>query len=84
LLTKNALVRTSEFPLSSNVSKRAQFSCECFTSAIVTRLIEYNDVIQSLLRRAPRPGLTLGPAPARADPGCSIGTKRAYAITVSD
>jgi len=27
LLTNNALVRTSEFPLLLNVSKRAQFSC---------------------------------------------------------
>jgi len=66
LLTKNALVRTSEFPLLSNVLKRVQFSCQCFTvylrsTTIVTWLTEHDDVTKSLLRGAPRLGFTLGP-----------------------
>ena len=35
---------------------------------IVTRLAEHDDVIKSLLRGAPRPGLASGPAPAGASP----------------
>jgi len=34
----------------------------------ITRLTEHDDVIKPLLRGAPRLGLALGPAPARADP----------------
>ena len=68
LLTKNATVRTSEFPLLLNVGKRAQFSCQCLhlrSTTTVTRLTKHDDVIKPLLRRAPRLGLALGPAPAR-------------------
>jgi len=36
------------------------------STTIVTRLTEHDDVIKSLLRGAPRPGLALGPASAGA------------------
>jgi len=39
------------------------------STMILTRLTEHDDVIKSLLRGAPRLGLALGPAPARAGPG---------------
>jgi len=38
------------------------------STTIVTRLTEHDDVIKSLLRGDPRPGLALGPASARAGP----------------
>jgi len=38
------------------------------STMIVTRLAEHDDVIKSLLRGAPRPGLASGPAPAGASP----------------
>jgi len=57
----------------SNVRKRAQISCSCCTAylrstTIVTRLTEHDDVIKSLLRGSPRPGLALGPEFTRAGP----------------
>jgi len=60
----------------SNVRKRAQFSCWCFTvsvrsTTIVTRLTEHDDVMKALLKGAPRLGLALGPA-ARAGPECRV------------
>jgi len=42
------------------------------STTIVTRLTEDDDVIKLLLRRVPRPGLALGPAPARAGPDHSV------------
>jgi len=42
---------------------------------MVTRLTEHDDVIKSLLRGAPRLGLALGPAPARAGPDHSNSSK---------
>ena len=44
------------------------------STAIVTRLTEHHDVIKSLLRGAPRPGLALDPASPRAGPGTSYWT----------
>jgi len=44
------------------------------SNTIVTRLTEHDDVNKSLLRGAPRPGLALGPAPARAGPAYSVST----------
>ena len=41
---------------------------------IVARLTERDDVTKSLLRGAPRLGLVLGPAPARAGPDDIIQT----------
>jgi len=46
------------------------------STAIVTWLTEHDDVIQSLHRVAPRPGLALGPAPDRADPGNKLFMNR--------
>jgi len=43
----------------------------CCTT-IVTQLTEHDDVIKSLLRGAPRLGLALAPAPARAGPDHSL------------
>ena len=39
------------------------------STTIVTRLTVHDDVMKSLLRGAPRLGLALGPASARAVPG---------------
>jgi len=57
----------------SNISKRVQFSCYYCTAylrstTIVARLPEHDDVIISLLRGPPRPGLAMGPASSRAGP----------------
>jgi len=38
----------------------------------MARLTEHDDVIKPLLRGAPRQGLALGPAPARAGPILTI------------
>ena len=64
----------------SNVSKCAHFSCRCFTvylrsTTIVIRLTEHDDVIKSLLRGAPRLGLALSPALARACPARTASNK---------
>jgi len=39
---------------------------------MVTRLTDRDDVIKSLLRGAPRIGLALGPASARAGPALDV------------
>jgi len=59
--------------LLSNLSKHAQFLCWCCTAylrstTIVAQLTEHHDVLKSLLRDAPRLGLALGFASARAGP----------------
>jgi len=50
----------------SNVSKRAQFSCQCYTvylrsATIVTRLTEDDDVMKSLRRGVPAHRSCIGP-----------------------
>jgi len=73
LLTKNALVRTSEFPL----ERKQRWStlvlllfCRSALYPIVTRLTRQDDVITLLLVTAQRLDLALGPAPR-----CCIGPR---------
>jgi len=65
LSTKNALVRTREFPLLSNDSKHAS-ALYLRSIIVVTRLTEHDDVIKPLLREAPHLGLALGPTSVKA------------------
>jgi len=71
LLTKNALVRTSEFPfeLQQTCSILALVLCCIFALYHDRNTVdEHDDVIKSLLRGIPCLGLALGPASARASP----------------
>jgi len=50
-----------------------------FIRKVIARLTDHDGVITPLVRGAPRLGLALGPAPARAGPGWMISQARIFA-----